>query len=108
MVIFSNAQPVPMPAKLAERALFVGKVFEERLVRGKTLQCIDESRKIQSLEKSKSCRRFQQSRSFCASTKEAFAVNMSLINVNGPVDSPVKNAAKVGEEGLRFTPKVCI
>ena len=35
-----------------------------------------------------SCR-FQQSRSFCASTKKP-AINMSLINVNGPVDSPVK------------------
>merc|ERR1712065_100959 len=43
-----------------------------------------------NLEKSKAAAAFSNRAASVQAQKEAFAVNMSLINVNGPVDSPVK------------------
>merc|ERR1711916_380886 len=43
-----------------------------------------------NLEKAKTAASFSSRTNTVQAQKEAFAVNMSLINVNGPVDSPVK------------------
>ena len=42
------------------------------------------------MEKAKTAASFSSRTNTVQAQKEAFAVNMSLINVNGPVDSPVK------------------
>ena len=101
MVIFSNAQPVPMPAKLAERASYLSeKVFEEKARNEERRFNASMNRGKFNLEKSKAAAAFSNRAASVQAQKEAFAVNMSLINVNGPVDSPVKMPKKVEEEVL--------
>lgn len=90
MVIFSNSAPVAMPKHLAERA----EKLQSQFAKADGY----ESRRAQAAmnranfmeERAKSAARFSGRADTVQQTKAAFAVNMSLINVNGPVDSPVK------------------
>lgn len=90
MVIFSNAQPVPMPAKLAERASYLSEKFSKKGSYEERRFNASMNRGKFNLEKSKAAAAFSNRAASVQAQKEAFAVNMSLINVNGPVDSPVK------------------
>merc|ERR1712072_572710 len=90
MVIFSNAQPVAMPTKLAERANFLQAKFKKKNTYEERRFNASMNRGKFNLEKSKMAASFSNRTNTVQAQKEAFAVNMSLINVNGPVDSPVK------------------
>jgi hypothetical protein len=90
MVIFSNTQPVTMPAKLAERANFLSTKFAKKETYEQRRFNASMNRGKFNLEKSKHAAAFSSRTNTVQAQKEAFAVNMSLINVNGPVDSPVK------------------
>jgi len=90
MVIFSNAQPVTMPAKLAERANFLSAKFSKKDTYEQRRFNASMNRGKYNLEKAKTAASFSSRTNTVQAQKEAFAVNMSLINVNGPVDSPVK------------------
>lgn len=90
MVIFSNTVPVAMPKHLAQRA----EELQSRFAKADDY----ESRRAHAAmnrenfmeKRAKSAAKFSNRANNVQETKAAFAVNMSLINVNGPVDSPVK------------------
>jgi len=90
MVIFSNVQPVSMPAKLAERAKVLTAKFSKKGTYEQRRFNASLNRGKFNLEKSKTAAAFSSRTNSVQAQKEAFAVNMALINVNGPVDSPVK------------------
>jgi len=90
MVIFSNTVPVTMPKHLAERAEQLQTQFakadgyEERRAHAAT------NRQNFMEERAQAAAKFSNRANKVQKMKAAFSVNMSLINVNGPVDSPVK------------------
>lgn len=90
MVIFSNGAPVAMPKHLADRAEKLQSQFAKADGYESRRAHAAMNRANFMEERAKSAARLSGRAGDVQQTKAAFAVNMSLINVNGPVDSPVK------------------
>jgi hypothetical protein len=90
MVIFGNIVPVTMPPHLAERNATLKSQFAKQGDYAYRRENAATNRENFHAARAESAAQFSNRVIDVQARKAAFAVNMNLINVNGPVDSPVK------------------
>merc|ERR1711871_468257 len=102
MVIFGNTVPVTMPPHLAERNATLQSQFAKQGDYEFRREHAAVNRENFNAARAESAAQFSKRVNDVQARKAAFSVNMNLINVNGPVDPPVKMPQRLEKRVLEL------